>query len=208
MTLSLADIDDALYTALSALVINVSTGTTAQRPFAMLGRFAGEVDDKELREVCSQYPALLLAFAGEQSVRTVRTLAGDAEDRGTSSWVVYVCVEDPAAIDDATVGTVDRPGGMRLVDAALGVLNGLLIPGTWMNQRLRTAGAREVLIRRGTVYVWAIAFDVMRALPQVTPADTSVDLEEIAGDVNLEDTLNDDNPGNPVVQFVADTAEA
>lgn len=208
VTLSLATIEAALYAALEPLVTNVTTGTTEARPFAMLGRFAGEFDPKEIREVCSQYPALLLAFAGEQSVRTVRTLAGDAEDRGTSTWTVYVCVEDPAAIDDATVGTTARPGGLRLVDAVEGVLNGLLIPGTWMNQRLRSAGTREMLIRRGVVYIWAVAFDVMRALPQVTPADTSVDLDEIAGDVNLEDTLNDDNPDNPRVQFVADTTEA
>lgn len=205
MTLSLATIEAALFAALEPIVTNVTTGPTEARPFAMLGRFAGELGENEIREVCSQYPALLLAFGGEQSVRTVRTLAGAAEDRGTSAWTVYVCVEDPRAIEDGTIGSTAAPGGLRLIDAAETVLNGLLIPGTWMNQRLRTAGAREALIRRGVVYVWAIAFDVMRALPQVTPADDSVDLEEVAGDVNLVDTLNDDSPGNPVVQFIADT---
>lgn len=216
MTLSLANVDGLLYTALSTLLINVTTGTTAARPFACVGRFAGSLDETSMREVVTQYPAALLCYEGETVTRTVNTLAGDAEDRGLNAWVVYVCVEDARAIDDGTLGSTTAPGGMRLVDSVLGVLNGLLLTATdgstvstvstaWMDRRLRCVGTREALIRRGVVYVYAIGFEAARALPQVTPADTSVDLLEVRGDVNLVDTLNDDSPQNPVVQFIADT---
>lgn len=216
MTLSLADVDGLLYTALSTLLINVTTGTTAARPFACVGRFAGSLDETSVREVVTQYPAALLSYEGETVTRTINTLAGDAEDRGLNAWTVYVCVEDARAIDDGTLGSTTAPGGMRLVDSVLGVLNGLLLIATdgstvstastaWMDRRLRCVGTREALIRRGVVYVYAIGFEAARALPQVTPADTSVDLLEVRGDVNLVDTLNDDSPQNPVVQFIADT---
>jgi len=214
VSLTLADVDGLLYTALSGLLINVNTGTTEARPFATVGRFAGSLDETSVREVVTQYPAALLAYEGETVTRTVNTLAGDAEDRGLNAWTVYVCVEDARAIDDGTVGSATAPGGLRLVDAVLGVLNGLLIvtagalPQTaWMDRRLRCVGTREALIRRGVVYVYAVSFEAARALPQVTPADDSVELIEVRGDVNLVDTLNDDDPQNPVVQFIADTEE-
>lgn len=209
MTLSLADVDDEIYTALSALLINVTTGTTAARPFACVGRFAGALDETSVREVVTQYPAALLCYEGETATSTVKTLAGDAEDRGLNAWTVYVCVEDARAIDDGTLGTTTAPGGLRLVDSVLGVLNGLLIATAtdtaWMDRRLRCVGTREALIRRGVVYVYAVSFEAARALPQVTPADDSVDLTEIRGDVNLAGTYDDDDPSNPVVQFIADT---
>ena len=207
MTVPLATADDALYTALSTLLTNDPNGPTEAHPFACVGRFAGALGENEIREVCSAYPAALLAFGGETTTRTVNTLAGDAEDRGVLGWTVYVAVEDPAAIDDGTIGTAARPGGLRLVDAVIGVLSGLLIDGAWMNRRLRCTGTREALIRRGVVYVYAIGFELLRALPEVTPADTSVDMTEIRGDVNRADTLYDDNPDNPRVQFVAATED-
>ncbi len=214
MSLTLADVDGLLYTALSGLLINVTTGTTEARPFATVGRYAGSLDETSVRDVIAQYPAALLAYEGETVTRTVNTLAGDAEDRGLNAWTVYVCVEDARAIDDGTVGSATAPGGLRLVDAVLGVLNGLLIVTTsaqpqtaWMDRRLRCVGTREALIRRGVVYVYAVGFEAARALPQVTPADDSVELAEVRGDVNLVDTLSDDDPQNPVVQFIADTTE-
>lgn len=208
MTLPLADLEDDLFTALSALLINVTTGTTAARPFAMVGRFAGALSEDTIAEVCAQYPAALLAYGGEQVSRTVNTIGGDAEDRSLVRWTVYVAVEDVRAIEDGTVGISTAPGGLRLVDSVLGVLSGLPLDDAWFDRRLRCVGVREALIKRGTVYVYAIDFEAMRALPQVTPTDTSVTLTEVRGDVNLTGTINDDNPDNPVVQFIADTEEA
>lgn len=205
MTLSLADADSAIYTALSALQINVTTGTTEARPFAAVGRYAGDVSDEGIREAVTQYPAALLAFGGEQVTRTVNTIGGDAEDRGLCRWTVYVAAEDPRAIDDGTVGAAAAPGVYRLTDSVLGVLSGLPLDGAWFDRRLRAAGTREALIKRGVVYVYALDFEAARALPQATPTDTSVDLVDINGDVNLTGTLNGDNPDNPVVEFVADT---
>ena len=205
MTTTLSDTDSAIYTALSALQINVTTGTTAARPFALVGRFAGALDEDSIREVVTQWPAALLAFGGEAVTRTVSTLAGDSEDRGTVRWTVYVAAEDPRAIDDGVVGTSTAPGSYILTDAVLAVLNGLPLSGAWFSRTLRTSGVREALIRRGVVYVYAIDFEAMRALPQVTPTDSSVTLGEIAGDVNIPFDDGDDNPDNPRVQFVADT---
>lgn len=205
MTTTLSDTDSAIYTALSALQINVTTGTTAARPFALVGRFAGTLDEDSIREVVTQWPAALLAFGGEAVTRTVSTLAGDSEDRGTVRWTVYVAAEDPRAIDDGVVGTSTAPGSYILTDAVLAVLNGLPLSGAWFSRTLRTSGVREVLIRRGVVYVYAIDFEAMRALPQVTPTDSSVTLGEIAGDVNIPFEVGGDNPDNPRVQFVADT---
>lgn len=205
MTTTLSDTDSAIYTALSALQINVTTGTTAARPFALVGRFAGTLDEGSIREVVTQWPAALLAFGGEAVTRTVSTLAGDSEDRGTVRWTVYVAAEDPRAIDDGVVGTSTAPGSYILTDAVLAVLNGLPLSGAWFSRTLRTSGVREALIRRGVVYVYAIDFEAMRALPQVTPTDSSVTLGEIVGDVNLPFESGDDNPDNPRVQFVADT---
>ena len=205
MTTTLSDTDSAIYTALSALQINVTTGTTAARPFALVGRFAGTLDEDSIREVVTQWPAALLAFGGESVTRTVSTLAGDSEDRGTVRWTVYVAAEDPRAIDDGVVGTSTAPGSYILTDAVLAVLNGLPLSGAWFSRTLRTSGVREALIRRGVVYVYAIDFEAMRALPQVTPTDSSVTLGEIAGDVNIPFEVGDDNPDNPRVQFVADT---
>lgn len=205
MTTTLSDTDSAIYTALSALQINVTTGTTAARPFAMVGRFAGTLDEDSIREVVTQWPAALMAFGGESVTRTVSTLAGDSEDRGTVRWTVYVAAEDPRAIDDGVVGTSTAPGSYILTDAVLAVLNGLPLSGAWFSRTLRTSGVREALIRRGVVYVYAIDFEAMRALPQVAPPDSSVTLTDIRGDVNIPFDAGEDNPDNPRVQFVADT---
>lgn len=194
-----------MFSALDALLINVTTGTTSARPLALVGRYAGTLAEDSIMEVCTQYPAALLAYLGEQVTRTVNTIGGDSEDRSLVRWTVYVAVEDVRAIEDGTVGATTAPGGLRLVDSVLGVLSGLPLDDAWFDRRLRCVGVREALIRRGTVYVYAVDFEAMRALPQVTPTDTSVALDAIYGDVNLTGTIDGDNPDNPVVQFIADT---
>ena len=194
-----------MFSALDALLINVTTGTTAARPLALVGRYAGVLAEDSIMEVCTQYPAALLAYLGEEVTRTVNTIGGDSEDRSLVRWAVYVAVEDVRAIEDGTVGATTAPGGLRLVDSVLGVLSGLPLDDAWFDRRLRCVGVREALIRRGTVYVYAVDFEAMRALPQVTPTDTSVALDAIYGDVNLTGTIDGDNPDNPVVQFIADT---
>ena len=194
-----------MFSALDALLINVTTGTTSARPLALVGRYAGTLAEDSIMEVCTQYPAALLAYLGEQVTRTVNTIGGDSEDRSLVRWAVYVAVEDVRAIEDGTVGATTAPGGLRLVDSVLGVLSGLPLDDAWFDRRLRCVGVREALIRRGTVYVYAVDFEAMRALPQVTPPDTSVALDAIYGDVNLTGTIDGDNPDNPVVQFIADT---
>ena len=194
-----------MFSALDALLINVTTGTTSARPLALVGRYAGVLAEDSIMEVCTQYPAALLAYLGEQVTRTVNTIGGDSEDRSLVRWTVYVAVEDVRAIEDGTVGATTAPGGLRLVDSVLGVLSGLPLDDAWFDRRLRCVGVREALIRRGTVYVYAVDCEAMRALPQVTPTDTSVALDAIYGDVNLTGTIDGDNPDNPVVQFIADT---
>lgn len=203
MTFPIADLEDDLFEALSALQAGAG-GVTASLPFALVSRFAGVLTEDTIYEVCAQWPAALLAFGGEQVTRTVNTIGGDSEDRGAVRWTVYVAAEDVRAIDDGTIGTSTAPGGLRLVDSVLGAVNGLPLDGAWFDRRLRCLGTREALIKRGTVYVYAVDFEALRELPQVTPTDDSVDLTEVHGDVNLIDTLYDD-PENPVVQFIAET---
>ena len=205
MTLPLATLVAAMFSAPGALLITVTTGPTSPRPLALVGRYAGVLAEDSIMEVCTQYPAALLAYLGEQVTRTVNTIGGDSEDRSLVRWAVYVAVEDVRAIEDGTVGATTAPGGLRLVDSVLGVLSGLPLDDAWFDRRLRCVGVREALIRRGTVYVYAVDFEAMRALPQVTPTDTSVALDAIYGDVNLTGTIDGDNPDNPVVQFIADT---
>ena len=68
---TLADLDDALLTALSALVAGPPT---ANAPFALAGRYAGPTTKRDLSNVCrEQFPAVLLRF--ERDSDTVVILA-------------------------------------------------------------------------------------------------------------------------------------
>lgn len=199
MTASLADIDTALYTALDALDAGPPT---ASQPFAMVGRYAGAVTEEGLREVGAQYPCALLRFDGETSTRVVEVWSADSDDRAIGSWTVLVGVEDPTSLDNAINSAVPRSGYLQLVGAVLSACNALAVTGTWQYLTVRYAELRPELIKRGSVYVWAVRFEVRRQPETATNTDPAASLpyvNPIDGDVNLEGTS--DAAPNPLVQF-------
>ena len=98
---------------------------------------------------------------------------------------VHVCVVDPGVGSGRRI-LVGEQGGHAFLAPDNGLLSGVLA---------------------ADAPLYALDFEAMRALPQVTPTDGSKPLTAIHGDVNLTGTINDDNPDNPVVQFIADTEE-
>ena len=202
MSATLVSLDAILYTALAALLTDQTTGPTAGKPFACVGRYAGTVPPEGISEVGAQYPCALLRFNAEDSTRDVRGFgAASIEDRATASWSVLVAVEDPRDIADGMIGTNSAPGLLSLVDAVIGACNGLVVAGAHMQQATRYAGVRAELVRRGVVYVYAVAFEAMRDAPLATITDTSSLVEEIRADVNLEGT---GTAPNPLDRFIAD----
>lgn len=197
MTASLADIDDALVTALSALVAEPQTESD---PFAYVGRYAGAVPPEGLQVF--KFPCALVRFNGETSTRVVKTWGGDTEETGTASWDVLVACEDPQSIDSGMRGTASAPGLLRLVDAALAAVNALAVTGLFQYQPVRYVATRPELVVRNAVYVYAVALEAVREAPQATNPDPAASLpyvNPIDGDVNLEGTA--DAAPNPLVQF-------
>ena len=93
-----------------------------------------------------------------------------------------------------------------VVDAATGVVSGLTVDGsdadgtyaeTWRDRRVRVASRRTALVERGVAYAAQIVLEARITLAQVTPADTSVNLTSIRGDVEIPE---DDAP-NPMAVF-------
>lgn len=205
MSATLATIELALYTALSGLLTNVTTGPTTARPFACVGRYAGPVPPDGLHEAVAQYPCALLRFDEDVSVRDVLGFgAASIEDRALSSFSVLVAVEDARAIDDGMVGDTSAPGLLRLVDAVIAACNGIVIADTHMQLSARYAGTRAEIIRRGVVYVYAVRFEATRAAATATYDDSAaVAIPEIHSDINIVGT---GTPApNPLVQIVSDT---
>lgn len=203
MTATLADIELVLYTALDTL--DAGPPTTTQ-PFAVVGRFAGEVPQEGLGEVCAQYPAALLRFDDEASARDVIGFgAASIEDRTVASFTVLVAVEDPRSIDDGMIGDANVPGALRCVEAVIAACNGLTFTDAHQRLSTRYAGTRPVLIRRGTVYVYGVRFEAQRDAPTATSAEATAaaaltTVNPVVGDVNLEGT---GTAPNPLVQFRA-----
>lgn len=199
MALTLAQIDAATFTALSA---GQHSGTpSAAAPFALVGRFAGEVDDKTIDEAAAQWPCAFLRFDGESDTSSVQVVDGSQEIASEAAWTVLVGVEDPRSIDAAISGASGVPGALTLVDRVQALCNGLILSDSLRYRRLRCTGVTPALIRRGIVYVYAVRFVALRALPEVAPTNEEPVLTAVVGNVNLEGTA-DDAP-NPLVMFDA-----
>lgn len=199
--MSLATTDAAIYSALSATQYTTTPG--ALTPFALVGRYAGELDGQTLCEVVAQWPCALLRFDGETETTSVDTVCGDLEVRGEASWTVIVGAEEPRELDDAVASTnTSVPGYLMLVDVVQSVLNGLALSTTdvWRWRRLRCVEVRPLLVRRGVVYVWGVRFTSSRTLPVVTMSDASVLIPEIRGEV-----VQAPSPSSLSVEFSADT---
>lgn len=199
---TLYDVDAALYAALATLV---STPVTTQRPFASLIRFIGQVPPEGL--TAAKFPCVALRFDEETAVFDVDALA-DAEGASVATWSVLVQVDDPQEVDRGIVGNgtgAGQTGVLRLVYAALGVVSGLAIDGLYRGRRVKYVSTRPEVVVRNGLYVFAAKLQARLWPPMAATPDTSSSLEEVRGDVNLQDTLDGDDPNNPVNQFVAST---
>lgn len=200
---TLADIDAAMYTAISALV---SGPPVAATPFAVAARYAGPVTKAGLSNVCrEQYPAVMLRFDGETIVRDIQTWAY-SEEVGEASWSVITVVEDPREVDEGMLGNANAPGALRLIDSALGAVNALLVTNTYQGISLRAAETRPELIEEGVVYAYSTRIAARRVVPQADNPDPSTNLpllNPMDGDINL---IVDPSAAdvNPLVQFEAE----
>ena len=195
--MTLATLDAALYAAL-AVAQHAGTATDAA-PFALVGRYAGDLSEDGLTEACAQYPAALLRWDGGAASRTVDAIEG-VEDMGVEAWTVFVALEDVRSIDDAVASTTTgAPGGLSLIDRVLSACNGLVTDDLWRDRRVRASAYGAALIKRGIVYVYSVRFEARRALPQLplttAQSGTAQMLTAIAADVDLVDpTPGDANP--------------
>lgn len=203
---TLATIDAAIYTAVSALQCPVNGIVADAQPFALVARHAGEVNRDTLQGYGAQFPLALVAFDAESSARILGTVIGEADDRALGEWVVYVAVEEPRDTDSAVQGTAGVPGALMLIGQVIGVANQLTVAGLWNSRRVRYVGTRAHLVIPGALYCYAVRFEAMRDAEFVElTAETigAVDMTDVRGSVNLLD--QPDDATNPVVVFDADT---
>jgi hypothetical protein len=203
MTATLSTIDTALF---AALALGQHTGTpTSDAPFALVGRYAGEVNEAGITDAAAQFPSAFLRYDGGASTRTVDAVEG-TEDAGLESWTVLVCLEEPRAVDEAVQGSSPlTPGFLPLIERVLELCNGLVFDGAFRDRRVRVADyGRPVLVKRGVLYVYSVRFECRRPLPSVAlttaQASNGQALTAIAGDVNLTGT--DDTAPNPLVSLI------
>lgn len=193
---TLTSIELALYTALSALLTDVTTGPTTTRPFAFVGRYAGEVPQEGIGEAVAAWPCALLRFDDDMSTRDVLGYGVEAiEDRALASFSVLVGVEDPRDIADGMIGDANVPGLLRLVDAVVAACNGVTYSAPHMQMSVRYAGTRRELVRRGAIYVYAVRFDATRDAASVAfDASGATLIPSVYSDINIEGTGTAPNP--------------
>jgi hypothetical protein len=204
---TLAQIDAALFAALSALQCPPNGIVDDARPFALVERHAGALGERELNFYAAQFPLALLAFDTETSTR-FDVLLGDGDDRGAAEWVVYVAVKDPRGVAEGVVGQTGVPGALTLSGLVTEVLNQLVIDGLWRSRRVRYAGTRPHLVKLGEMFVYAVRFEAQRDAEFAAEGGTAVTanattLLGVRGSVNLLE--QPDPAANPLLVFDADT---
>ena len=209
MAATLSSINAAIMAALTPLQCPDGGIVADSRPFAYVGHWCGEITRERGvdPEALAQFPCALLHWPGEKNSNggDLTTMDGDGEDAAQSDWVVYVGVEDVRGAESLVVGASGVPGALALSDLVIGALDGLLIDGLLRSGRLYYTGAAPFVVARGKWYVAALTFFAKRSPDRVAPPDDAVPLLGIDGDVNLVETRDDDDPENPVDQFVAET---
>lgn len=204
MPATLASIEAVLYAGLAALLTDVTTGPTTAKPFAFVGRYAGQVPPEGIGEAVAAWPCALLRFEDDASTRDVIGFGAEAtEDRALASFSVLVGVEDPRDIADGMVGDSSVPGLLRLVDAVIAACNGLVVADSHMQASTRYGGTRAEVVKRGNVYVYAARFDVTRDVARYAydAADDSPLIPSVHADINITGT--GEPAPNPLVQIVS-----
>lgn len=219
MDATIDQIDTAAFTALVALQRDVSH---TSRPFALVARtvqeptFAGgqfSFDGQTL----GKHPACLWRLAGETADDDVRTVDGDAETRGRLRFQAWVLLRDPRTDQLRSKGGTGTTGLYSLVDHVIAALNnapltaesgaGEVVNALLRVHRLRYAG----MVPRfsdATLTAVEVDFEAQRSVPTVAPTETTVDLVDLRGDVNLQDGAgadpSDASALNPLEQLDAD----
>lgn len=203
MTATLATTDTRLYSALAALVAEPVTSTA---PFGYAGRWEGPVPASGLP--APKFPAVMLRFDGEQPVeRDVQTFGWGVEDRSRANWSALVQLCEPQEFDRLVNGSASVPGILRLCDVVKAACNGLWLDDAHMERTFRFAGtAREAGGPQPSQVVYAVRFvaelDAPNATDAMVAADTSPDIEDVNGDIDITGT---GTPApNPLVEFTSE----
>jgi hypothetical protein len=197
---TLDTIDAALFAQLATLLTTASPGG----PLAQVLRYAGTTGADKGVPVAPQgvVPAAMLALEGEDyDVAVGHSGQHPALFVATSTWRVFVVTSELRGHAAAVKGSATT-GAYAIATAVAGALAGLVIDGLYRGGGVTLRGLRPVHVKPGQ-YVYLLRLEAARAIEAVTPADDSVDLEGIDGDVNLK-SLADTAP-NPLVEFDADT---
>ena len=199
---TLASADTRIYNALAALV---ATPVTSTAQFGSIDRWDGPVPPTGLP--AAKFPAVMLRFDGEQPVeRETNTFGWQTDDVSSANWSVLIQLWDPQDVTRGVNGSAAVPGILQLADSVKEAVNGLTLDGASMEQKvLFTGTVREVGAPSATV-VYAVRFscslDVPSAYEALVAADTSPDIENINGDINIEGT---GTPApNPLVEFTSE----
>lgn len=201
MSATLAAIDAALFAALTPLL--ATSAPSDALPFACVARFVGDMTRDALQQFGAQQPACLLRFDGESDARDVDVVSGDSEEKGAAQWTVFIAVEDPRSPDDTIQGATGVPGALTLAGQVLSACNALALAGLWRGRRVRYVDTRPALVVPASAYVLALRFEALRVVEQATTTQTSHQLTNVRGDVNLTGTA--DPPPSPFETFNAPT---
>lgn len=186
---TLDTIDAALFTALAALQA-VGATLSAATPFRVVDRWYGAVSDKDglATFVLDKLPCAVLALASDAGDNDAETLAGEAETRGRTAWVVFVAADDPRGPSQLLKGS-GTVGVYAMLDAVLAALNGLAVDNLLRATRVRWVSTVPVSQRQGVGTVHGLTFRTDRSVATVTYPDATVPLTSVGtpGDLNLYD---------------------
>lgn len=170
-------IEEAIFAVLQTLKVDPATppaSATDAKPFRMVERFAGQIDEHGQvdAETIGRTPAALFAF--EQSIPE-----GDdgahAQDAPHEIQVVerhvfqvYVIVSDARGDVPAVKGTPGQQGILRCARVVKEAIAGLRIDGLFDGDVVRLVSHRWRIIEAG-LYVQVVRFSARAALPDVAP---------------------------------------
>lgn len=183
----LAPLEAALFARL--LTLQHEGAPTAERPFALVTRYAGPLTRDGLQTVCAQYPCLLVKRGRVKPRLPVETTLHDFELVAGDVWTLVLVIEEPRTIDDAVQGVVpELPGLLPLHDVVERTVNGLRLDGLWSQRPVHVSeyGELDLLTAQGLVYAAYVEVRADRSMEEAPSDDPAAHpLDEITGGVNL-----------------------
>lgn len=191
---TLGNLYAAVFDAVEAL------GPTGSMSFACVKEFGGEVTQEQIEQTTlRKYPAALVALAGEDpEAASVETLTGEMDSIVRTQIVVYVAGLTLRGVKRSQENEASGKKGLfALVSEVIGAVNGLYLASLYGTRRVHYSGLRPQLLKPGALYVYALRFQSLRNAEQASVPNVSVPLEDIQGEVNIDDdgaTLTNANP--------------